>query len=261
MYIDSHAHFDLILEKTDMSDGELLDDCINNSVSKSVQISIDIESCRWSQDFARKNHKKGILFTLGIHPSSEAGTENLSTLSRFVSDTILTEAYELLFGIGECGLDFYRMRQPKAKQKASFEHQIAIAKEHNLPVIVHSRDAMNETIDILRAMKPGKGIMHCFSGNREAAREILELGFFISFAGNLTYKNARELHESAAYIPLDKMLLETDAPFLSPVPVRGRTNLPAHIRHTYTFLSQLRNETPAAITEQITENFDIIRQG
>ncbi len=258
MLIDSHTHYDLILKKGQLSEEELLDDCSAAGIEKSVQIAIDIESCRWSRDFARRHGDKNVLFSLGIHPSSEAAAHDLHTLDELVRDIINSSEIKSLFGIGECGLDFYRMRQQKEAQIISFETQVDLAIDHNLPLIVHSRDAMNETISILKSRKPGKGIMHCFSGDTKSARKVLDLGFYISFAGNITYKNAHELRESASFAPLDRLLLETDAPFLSPVPVRGKINRPAFILHTYAFLAELKKVSLDTVEEQIRENFNAL---
>jgi TatD DNase family protein len=147
------------------------------------------------------------------------------------------------------------MHQTKEMQRSSFEFQIALAKEYNLPVIVHSRDAMDETLEILQKYKPLTGIMHCFPGNRAAAKKVIDLGFYISFAGNVTYKKAFDLHESGAYVPLDRLLLETDAPFLSPVPVRGEKNRSEYVVHTYKFIADLRRIPLSAVTDAVTANF------
>lgn len=255
MYIDSHTHFDLCLENAESTEETLISGLDENGIIHSVQISIDVSGFRWSLEFARKYREHGILFTLGIHPSSIAQDENLKYLSDLVDTAMNSADSSLLFGIGEAGLDYYRMRQPKSMQKKSFEAQIALSKMWNLPLVVHTRNAIEDTLSILKKNRPARGIMHCFSGNRETAREVLDLGFHISFAGNLTYKNATTLHDVATYVPLNRLLLETDAPFLTPVPLRGKSNRPEYVIHLYEFIAELRNVKLSTLKEQILTNF------
>ena len=255
MYIDTHAHFDLCLENRDITEEELLSEMENSSTAFAVQISIDVKGLRWSYDFALKHRDRGIRFSLGIHPSSRATEVDLETLAAVTEEVMVAGDTGLLFGIGETGLDYYRMHQPVHMQQHSFEYQIGLAKRHGLPVIIHSREAMDDTISILKRLKPEKGIMHCFPGDSAAAAKILDLGMYISFAGNLTYKNAHELHDAARYVPLDRILLETDAPFLTPVPFRGKKNRPHYVSHTYKFLAELRGETLSSIEDAVHRNF------
>jgi len=253
MYIDSHAHFDLILEDTSDSEDTLVANLRANNLSRAVQASIDVASSRWSRDFAKR--WDGIFFSAGIHPSSPAPDTELRALQSFTEEIHCGPDSGLLFGIGECGLDFYRMRQPREMQEQSFRFQIALANRLGRPLIVHSRDAMDETLAILGEISGTGGIIHCFSGDRRAAQRALDLGFHISFAGNVTYRNAADLHDSAAYVPLDRLLVETDAPFLAPVPLRGRQNRPEHVIHVYRFIADLRGEPINRITESVLNNF------
>ncbi len=255
MYIDSHAHFDLILEDTQDSEDVLMENLRSNNVLRVVQASIDMASCRWSLDFAKRRAAEGVFFTAGIHPSSPARKTELEELQLFAEKIHAGGDSSLFFGIGECGLDFYRMRQPKEMQEQSFRFQVDLANRLGLPLIVHSRDAMEETLSLLRASCRTGGIIHCFSGNRDDAQRALDLGFCISFAGNVTYKKAADLHDSAAYVPLDRLLLETDAPFLTPVPLRGRQNRPEHVMHVYRFIADLRGEPLNRIIEMVQNNF------
>ena len=253
MYIDSHAHFDLCMEKKNNTEESLIRGLKENNISKAIQISIDIDGFNWSYEFSKKH--EGILFTAGIHPSSRALGEDLVYITNFVKKIMDSEDRGLLFGIGEAGLDFYRMHQTREMQIQSFEHQLDLAKLWGLPVIVHSRDAMDETLSILKRKTPGIGLMHCFPGDKQVAQRALDLGFYISFAGNLTYKKAFNLHESALYIPADRILLETDAPFLTPVPFRGKDNRPEYVIHTYQYLANLRKVSLLQLKEQIYDNF------
>jgi len=183
---------------------------------------------------------------------------DLIYLSDFANDVLDSPDADLLFGIGEAGLDYFRMRKPKEMQVRSFEYQAELAKTLGLPLVVHSRDAMPDTLEILRRTAPPLGVMHCFSGDREIAMSVLDLGFHISFAGNLTYRSAVDLQESARYVPLDRLLLETDAPFLAPVPHRGKRCRPEHVVHTYEFCADLKKEPLARFADQLNRNFDAL---
>ncbi len=253
MYIDTHAHFDMCLEDSTVTEEDLISGLRNNDIKFAVQVSVDLESLDWGYKFAERN--ENIFFTLGLHPSSKAGDKELDGLSEYADKVMASDDSRLLFGIGETGLDYYRMRQPRDIQIKSFEYQIEISKKHGLPLIVHSREAFADTVKILKEKNPLAGIMHCFPGNREMARSALDLGFYISFAGNLTYTKAGDLHESASYVPLDRILLETDAPFLTPVPHRGKKNRSEYVIHTYDFLSRLRKEPLTKIQDAVYNNF------
>jgi TatD DNase family protein len=260
IFIDSHAHFDLCAEGSGSTIESILGDMGDSGLKYAVQISIETSGFSWSYDFSRNNRKKGIMFSLGIHPSSRADANDLVYLSDFVNKVINSPDADLLFGIGETGLDYYRMRQPKDSQMSSFEFQATLAKEMELPLIVHSRDAMEDTFALLDRVSPLKGIMHCFPGDSAAAKRVLDLGFYISFAGNLTYKSAAVIQDAARYVPLDRVLFETDAPFLTPVPHRGKQNRPLYVRYTYEFFAELIKEPVSKIAEQVNRNFISLMQ-
>ncbi len=255
MYIDSHAHFDLILEDSNDSEDNLMHQLHAYNVSRVVQASIDVASSRWSLDFAKRRAGEGVFFTAGIHPSSPAHESELRALEQLAEKIHSDGNSGQFFGIGECGLDFYRMRQPKEMQEQSFRFQIDLANQLCMPLIVHSRNAMEETLALLHESCRTGGIIHCFSGNRHAAQRALDLGFYVSFAGNVTYRNAADLHDSAAYVPLDRLLIETDAPFLTPVPLRGRQNRPEYVIHVYRFIAELRGEPLDRVIESVQNNF------
>ena len=255
MILDSHAHFDIILEQKGTSETELLNNLKYNNVEYAVQVSIETKGLAWSRDFALRNSASGIFYTLGIHPSSRAEEKDLEYLFEFTSQSMQSTGSNLLLGIGECGLDYYRMHQPRETQIRSFENQIDLAKKHQLPLIIHLREAMEDGLEILKRKKADKGIMHCFAGDSKAAKKVADMGLMISFAGNLTYKAAVELHDAATYIPLDMLLLETDSPFLAPVPVRGKPNLPENVKHTYRFIADLKKIPVSRVEDAVTENF------
>jgi len=255
MFIDTHTHFDITIEETKVNENTLIQSLKENNISNAIQISIDPDGFQWSYDFSKKNEGNGILFSLGIHPNSKASKLELEKLSDFIIKVKKSNDQNLLFGIGECGLDYFREHQTKKMQQESFIKQIEIAKEHNLPIIIHSREAFEDTINILKETKISNGIFHCFPGNKKMAKQALDLGFHLSFAGNLTFKKATELHESAKYVPLDRLFLETDAPYLTPIPHRGKKNRSEYVIHTYEFISNLREEKLSKIEDAINDNF------
>ena len=255
MIIDSHVHFNMILRDKTKSEVDLLRSLKYNNIEYALQISVEERDFIWSRDFAKRNYEDGIFYTLGIHPSSQAAEKELKTLSDFADCEMNGKFSRLLFGIGECGLDYYRMHQSKEMQRNSFEAQIDIAKKHKLPLVIHCRDAMDETIRILKDKKYNYGIMHCFAGDSKAAKLVLDMGFVLSFAGNVTYKKAVELHDAVKYVPLDRLLLETDSPFLTPEPERGKSNLPEMVKHTYKFVANSKKVPLPKLEESITENF------
>ncbi len=259
MLLDSHAHFDIILDKVkNTTEDELVKNLKYSNIQYALQVSTEVQGLEWSRDFAVRNAQNGIRYTAGIHPSSSAEENELDAFVKFVESEMDGKNRKLLLGIGECGLDYFRMHQTKETQIRSFELQIDTAKKYRLPLIIHTRDSLEEGIKILKNKNANKGIMHCFSGDENTARDVLDLGFFISFAGNVTYKNAANLHEAAKYVPLDRLLLETDSPFLSPVPLRGKDNFPEYVKHTYKFIAKLKNISMQKLEDAVMENYETL---
>lgn len=158
--------------------------------------------------------------------------------------------------LGEIGLDWYRGRDAERQQRDLFERQLLLARARNLPIIVHCRDADADVHEALRSVALERGgIMHCFSSGYEFAVQCLDLGFMISFAGNVTYKNALLIQDAARRLPLDRILVETDAPYLAPVPMRGKTNHPGFLGHTIEVLAALRGDAPQRVAEVTGANF------
>jgi TatD DNase family protein len=163
-----------------------------------------------------------------------------------------------VIGIGETGLDYYYQHSSRDDQRAAFKAHLTAARETGLPVVVHSRNADGETLELLRAASGEgdlRGLIHCFTGTMALAEGALELGFYVSFSGIVTFKNAEELREIAKDVPLDRLLVETDAPYLAPVPKRGQRNEPAFVVHTAAYLAELRGQTPEEIAAATTANF------
>ena len=195
----------------------------------------------------------GIFCTVGVHPHEAASHDGLSVehLRQF-------SHHPKVVGIGECGLDFYYNRSPQDIQIATFKTQIAAARECGLPLVVHARDADDQMMSILKTearVGPLTGVLHCFSSGRTLAETAVRLGFYISFSGILTFKKSDELREIAAALPPDRLLIETDAPYLAPVPMRGRRNEPSFVAHTLRALAACRGEDEAQLADTTSVNF------
>jgi TatD DNase family protein len=191
--------------------------------------------------------------SVGVHPH-EAESEPLD------GPQILIEhaKHPKVVGIGESGLDYYYEHSPREAQHANFRHHIAAARETGLPLIVHTRDADDDTIEILQgemARAPFTGLLHCFTGTRRLAEAAIALGLYISVSGIATFKNSGELRDVLKDVPRDRLLVETDAPFLAPVPHRGKRNEPSFVVHTAAMLAELTAQTPDELAHATTENF------
>lgn len=218
---DTHSHYDD--EQFDADRDELLKAVHQSGVSSIVSCGCDIET---TESNKRLSDAYGFLyFAAGFHPECLEGVD-ITELER-IRDYAQCEK---CVAIGEIGLDYHWMTSSREKQKAFFSAQIQLAKELDMPVIVHDREAHGDTLDILRETKP-KGVVHCFSGSREMAKEIIKLGMYIGLNGVVTFKNARKSLEVIKDIPLDRLVLETDCPYLAPEPVRGRRNDSSLIPH------------------------------
>ncbi len=188
--------------------------------------------------------------SVGVHPH-EAAVEPRATVAALIEAT----RHPKVVGIGETGLDFYYEHSPRDVQVEIFRVHIAAAREAGVPLIVHTRDADPETIAILEETHATSGVIHCFSTGRELAERALALGFYISLSGIVTFKTAQGLREIARDLPLDRILVETDAPYLAPVPLRGKRNEPAFITYTAAMVAQLKGIAPEALAAATTDNF------
>ncbi len=224
--IDTHAHLDMLKTKQDLIESiEKLDYIIT--------IGCDIEEIYKAVDIA--NRYDNVFASVGFHPYDvkDLDIEKVEILKELALNN------KKVVGIGETGLDYYRDITPKEKQWKFFEKQIELAKELNLPLIVHSRSANEDTVRILENYAPFKasGIIHCFGGDMDMMERCVDLGFYISFAGNITYPKANNLREVLKKTPLDRLLLETDSPFLSPQKRRGKPNKPSNIFYTLEYVA------------------------
>ncbi len=250
MFVDSHCHLiyddlksqmPLILQKAKQAHV----DYMLNIATKSEEFEANLELIK-DYDY--------IFQAVGTHPhyaqnDNEASAEKLAA---FVN------GYDKIIAIGETGLDFYYEYSPKEQQKFQFKRHIAAAKIANLPVIVHTREAEDETIAILQEeykKSPFSFVLHCFSGTQKLADACLELGGYLSFSGIMTFNKAQEIRNVAFKTPMDKILIETDAPYLAPMPYRGKTNEPSFVVHTAKCLAEVKSISLEEVAKQTTENF------
>ncbi len=230
---DTHVHLNDKQYKNDWE--ETAARALQAGVVFMSNIGYDLPSSRLAVKMA--GGKNGLYATVGIHPHdaltlNDASFEELHSLA----------CHPRVVAIGEIGLDYYRDFSPREAQRSAFRQQMGLARELGKPVVIHDRDAHEEVLKILREEKAREvgGILHCFSGSWEMAREAIKMGFYISFAGPVTYKNARRLPEGARQVPVDRLLIETDCPYLTPEPYRGRRNEPLYVTLVAEKMAELR---------------------
>ena len=247
--IDSHCHlnYEGLVERQD--------EVLENARDRGVQGFLNISTRRreWNDVIGVAERNADVWASVGVHPHEADAHPDLGA-------TALVEAtrHPRVIAIGECGLDYYYDKSDRAAQRERFEAHIDAARQTRLPLIVHTRDAEDDTAEILeRAVKEKgvTGVLHCFTGSAEMARKGLDLGFYVSLSGIVTFKNAQDLQETAKWLPADQMLIETDSPFLAPVPHRGKKCEPAFVADTAAFVAHLRGEEPEDLGETTTANF------
>ena len=231
MLFDTHAH--LNDERFDETRNEIIESLNQNGVGAYCEIGYDIESSKRALSLAYKYDF--VYAACGVHPHD---TQNLAEDDMKVLKELLKNPKAV--ALGEIGLDYYYDNSERDKQRFWFDRQLKLAAETGKPVTVHTRDAMGDTIDILKANKENFGIIHCYSGSKESAKILLDMGYYISFAGPLTFKNATTALEVGAYVPDDRLLIETDSPYLAPVPYRGKTNIPVYVAEVAKKLALIR---------------------
>lgn len=249
MLVDSHCHLDFPDYAGDV-DGVVMR---ARAAGVGVCLSIGTELARFSGVRAVAEKFPDVWCSVGVHPH-EAEKELLSDAAPLLAET----SHPKVVGIGESGLDYYYAHSPRAEQIANFRAHIAAARQSALPLIVHTRDADDDTIAVLEdEMGKGafSGLIHCFTGTQRLADAALALGFYISVSGIATFKNSQGLRDVIKTVPLDRLLVETDAPFLAPVPHRGKTNEPAFVVHTARMLAELKGISEAELAAATTENF------
>ena len=242
LIFDSHAHY--YDERFDGVRDELLKELPKHGVGGIINCGCDIQSSIDALELAKKYSY--IYAAVGYHPENLEDNLNLKKIAKMAS-------HKKCVAIGEIGLDYYWSPEKSEEQKIAFEKQIILAKELDLPIIVHDRDAHKDTLDILLKYKP-KGVLHSFSGSAEMAKEILKIGMYIGISGVITFKNAKKLPDVVKILPEDKFLLETDAPYLAPVPYRGKSNNSAMINLSAEKIAELRGCDTKAVLKSSFEN-------
>lgn len=248
MLIDSHAHLDD--SRFDEDRDEIIKSLKENKIDYIVNIGADFESSLNSIKLA-KDHEN-IYAAVGIHP------HDAKTLNEHMYNELKNMAInnEKVVAIGEIGLDYYYDNSPRDIQKYWFERQLELAKELDLPVVIHSRDATQDTFDIIKKCQDGsmRGVLHCYSGSVETMREYLKLGYIISLGGPVTFKKALVPKEVAKEVPLDKLLIETDSPYLTPEPYRGKRNDPTKVYHVAEMIADIRGISIEELAEATSNN-------
>ncbi len=239
---DTHAHYDD--EKFQDIQDELLQGLFHRGLSGIITCGCDIASSKSAIALAEKYDK--MYAAVGFHP------ENLPTSENYLEELTALLSHPKVVALGEIGLDYY-WDIPKGKQLRIFEEQLVLANRLDIPVIVHDREAHGDTLEILKKHKP-KGVLHCFSGSVETAREIINLGMYIGIGGVVTFKNARKTVEVAEMLPADRILLETDCPYLAPVPFRGKLCHSGLIAYTAERVAEIRGTTASDIISKTHQN-------
>lgn len=249
MYIDSHCH--LTFDKIDEIGGQnaVIKRAKDADVGKMLCICTHIER-EADEILALSIKNPDIWCTIGTHPHNAKG-DNIG-----LSDLInLLNSNDNIIGIGETGLDYYYDNSPRDAQKISFRKHIKASLATGLPLIIHTRDAENDTIDILHECGANKAVMHCFSGSRWLADKALEMGFYISVSGIITFKKADDLRDIIKSVPLNRLLIETDAPYLAPQPYRGKINEPSFVVQTAKRLAEIKGISEQEIAQITSQNF------
>ena len=248
MFIDSHCHLNLLAEEEGGLDA-VMAQAKENQVDHILSIAIDKASCH--DVIALTKQYSNVTASVGIHPNVEQ-EENFT-----VDELIELAQHDRVIAIGETGLDYFRSEGDLEWQRDRFRTHIEAAKQLKKPLIIHTREARDDTMDILEKenAEQAGGIIHCFTENWQTAQRALDIGFYISLSGIVTFKNAVELQEVAKKLPLDRILIETDAPYLAPVPFRGKTNKPAYVKNVAEFLAELRDDTVENIAQATSDNF------
>lgn len=250
MFIDSHCHLDRIDLAPYQNDfSRFMQAAEKCQIEHMLCVAIDLEAYPAMLDLV-KNYPS-ISLSVGVHPNEQDGKDPT------VDDLVALGKEHKVIAIGETGLDYFRSEGDLTWQKQRLRNHIQAAKELNKPLIIHTREAGHDALDILAAQGADQvgGIIHCFTEDWDYAKKALDLGFYISFSGIVTFKNAQKVQQVASKIPADRFLIETDSPYLAPVPFRGKPNYPLYVPHVAEHIATLRNTTVATIAKLSTDNF------
>ena len=253
MYIDTHSH--LFDQAFDSDREEVIKECLNQNVKKLIVVGFDKETIK---DALSLSSSYDFMYpTAGLHPTSleDYSDEFFGYLEELIKS-------KKIVGIGECGLDYYWDTSKKELQKEAFLRQINLSIKYNLPLVIHSRDAIGDTLDVLKSVgKPIKGVMHGYSGSLEMARELVKLGLKIGIGGVVTFKNAKNVKEVVKEIDLSNIVLETDCPYLTPVPYRGKRNAPYYIPLIAKEIADIKGIDIKEVEDATTNNANILFGG
>ncbi len=249
--VDTHCHLDLV-EKQGLNLTEVIENCLQNNVKILQTICTRVTEIDKILHYTKLYDF--VYASVGIHPCNVTEQPKIS-----VAEIIeLCNAHKKIIGIGETGLDYYHDTSVIDLQKISFLEHIKASQETDLPLIIHSRNADLDMMEILQSEQQNKNfpaLLHCFSSSKELSKKALDLGMYISIAGIVTFKNALELQEIVKFLPLESLLVETDSPYLAPMPHRGKTNQPAFTKHVVEFIAELKGLSAEEVARQTTENF------
>ncbi|PIT55527.1 TatD family hydrolase [Snodgrassella alvi] len=244
MLIDSHCHLNMPELAARLP--QILANMVQADIRQAIAISVDKTSA--IEVLALAEQYNNLFASVGVHPEDQNSAE-MSLI-----ELIAAAQHPKVVGIGETGLDYHWCSGDLTWQHARFTTHIQASNHTGLPLIIHTRDAGADTLRLLRENHAQQGVIHCFTEDTAFAKAVLDLGFYISFSGIVTFKNAQQIQEACRYVPLDRILVETDAPYLAPVPKRGKPNEPAYVRYTAEFVAQLRGDSIATIEEATTAN-------
>ena len=252
MFVDTHCHLTLLDLTPYHGDlDQALAQAREAGVSKFMSISVDLDDHIELAKIAARHADVG--YTVGVHPCEDA-----ATMARATTEYLVELAQpEKVWALGETGLDYYHSTYFIAEQKACFARHIHASQITKKPVVVHTRSAKHDTVDIIRAEKSTHGILHCFTEDWETAKAVLDCGYYVSFSGIVSFKNAQDLRDVAKQVPLDRVLIETDSPYLAPMPYRGKSNEPKYVPYVAKALCDVYDkslEEMASITKQNFEN-------
>ncbi len=249
MYIDSHCHLNFPDLRAQLPD--VLERMRTAGVGHALVVSVNLRD--WPGLMALVEQHPFLRASVGVHPDNDAGDEDNAEPT--VEDLVSRAVHPRVVAIGETGLDYYRLSEPLDWQRERFRTHIRAAHETGLPLIIHTRAAAEDTLRLMREERAPAGVMHCFTESWEVAQGALELGFYISLSGIVTFKNATQIQDVARQVPLDRLLIETDSPYLAPVPYRGKMNDPSRVIHVAEKIAELRGVPVATIEQASAENY------
>ena len=252
--VDTHCHLDFSDFQNDLN--RVIENAKNNNVEYFLSISVNLD--KFKNIYLLTKKYKNIWCSTGIHPNNVSTKLEVDDLKKVKNQLLKNAAKKKVIGIGETGLDYYRNKENRINQLKSFEVHMDVSNEMDCPIIIHTRNAENDTINHLNKYSKIynlKGLIHCFSSTKELARSALNNGLYISFSGIITFKNVDDIINILKFVPLDRILVETDSPYLAPLPNRGKRNEPAFVKYTLKKISEIKKINYENLAEITTKNF------